>query len=65
MELKSKLSKNISEAVKNLVSNFNDEFDIRTGVDTEGPLKTPMSTDDEEVSSFNSLCDQVRSFCVQ
>ncbi|XP_059144454.1 protein broad-minded-like isoform X2 [Physella acuta] len=50
MDLKSKLGKNVSEAVKNLVSNFNDEFDIRTGIDTEGPLKTPMSTDDEEGS---------------
>ncbi|KAH9488114.1 hypothetical protein Btru_065340, partial [Bulinus truncatus] len=66
--LKFKLGKNLGEAVESLLANFNDEFDIgkitgyAEGVD---PLKTSMMTDDEEVSSFNSLYDQTRKDAMQ
>ena len=63
--MKRKLGRNVNEAVNNLLTNFDTEFGIgRIGGGAEGidPRKTPFVTDDEEVSSFNSLYDQVR-FC--
>ena len=62
--MKRRLGRNVNEAVDGLLSNFDSEFGIgRVGGGTEGidPRKTPFVTDDEEVSSFNSLYDQVRS----
>ncbi|GFO20670.1 protein broad-minded [Plakobranchus ocellatus] len=60
-ELKRRLGRNVGEAVDSLLTNFDAEFGIgRIGGGTEGldPRKTPFVTDDEEVSSFNSLYDQ-------
>ncbi|KAI8790403.1 protein broad-minded [Biomphalaria glabrata] len=60
-DFKLKLGKNMNDAVETLLASFNESFNIgRLSGDAEGvdPLKTPMITDDEEVSSFNSLYDQ-------
>ncbi|GFR74597.1 protein broad-minded-like [Elysia marginata] len=60
-DMKRKLGRNMNEAVDNLLTNFDREFGIgrvigaAEGID---PRKTPFVTDDEEVSSFNSLYDQ-------
>ena len=61
--MKKTLGRNMCDAVEDLLANFDSEFVVgRFGMEGEGmePRKTPMVTDDEEVSSFNSLCDQVR-----
>lgn len=60
-DMKRKLGRNVNDAVDSLLTNFDTEFGIgRMGGATEGidPRKTPFVTDDEEVSSFNSLYDQ-------
>ncbi|CAL1530647.1 unnamed protein product [Lymnaea stagnalis] len=52
-DLKTKLKKNVEEAVGSLMANFNNVFEVgRAGADMEffDPLKTPMVTDDEEGS---------------
>lgn len=61
-DLKKKLDRNVSEAVDYLLTNFESEFCVgRQGPYGDGPdmRRTPLVTDDEEVSSFNSLYDQV------
>ena len=62
MDLKKTLNRNVSDVLEDLLQNFDSEFMVGRYGEGEGmePRKAPLVTDDEEVSSFNSLYDQVR-----
>ena len=64
-DLKKSLGRNMSDAVEDLLTNFDSEFVVgRFGGDGEGmePRKTPLVTDDEEVFFQSSILQTDRMF---